>query len=94
MFYIFRFLRPLKEYEPPIDIRNVIIKIANNTVNQTQGSYILNKNEKISLLKKCDELVDHKVPNSLLHTMNTLGKFKVILSFIMLSKFYFFLIST
>ncbi|XP_022178747.1 uncharacterized protein LOC111039514 [Myzus persicae] len=67
------FLRPLKEYDPPLDIRNVIIKIANNTVNQTNVSYTLNKNEKIRLLKKCEELVDHKVPNSLLHTLNTLG---------------------
>lgn len=67
------FLRPLKEYDPPLDIRNVIIKIANNTVNQTEVSYTLDKNEKIRLLKKCEELVDHKVPNSLLHTVNSLG---------------------
>ncbi|XP_015371157.1 PREDICTED: uncharacterized protein LOC107166851 isoform X2 [Diuraphis noxia] len=67
------FLRPLKEYDPPLDIRNSIIKIANNTVNQTKASYSLSKNEKIRLLKKCEEVVDHQVPNSLLHTMNTLG---------------------
>jgi len=74
---MFRFLRPLKEYDPPLDIRNIIVKIANNTVNQTKVSYTLDKNEKIRLLKKCEELVDHKVPNSLLHTVNTLGKFIV-----------------
>jgi len=71
---MFRFLRPLKEYDPPLDIRNSIVKIANNTVNQTKVSYSLSKNEKIRLLKKCEEVVDHKVPNSLLHTVNTLGK--------------------
>jgi len=71
---MFRFLRPLKEYDPPLDIRNSIIKIANNTVNQTKESYTLSKNEKIRLLKKCEEVVDHKVPNSLLYTINTLGK--------------------
>lgn len=71
---MFRFLRPLKEYDPPLDIRKSIIKIADNTVNQTKVSYSLSKNEKIHLLKKCEEVVDHKVPNSLLHTVNTLGK--------------------
>lgn len=71
---MFRFLRPIKEYDPPIDIRNSIKKIANNTVNQTNASYKLDINEKIRFLKKCEEIVDHKVPNSLLHTMNTLGK--------------------
>lgn len=74
MVCLFRFLRPLKEYDPPIDIRNSILKIANNTINQTDVSYQLDKNEKIRLLKKCDEIVDHKVPNSLLHAVNTLGK--------------------
>ncbi|VVC29627.1 Hypothetical protein CINCED_3A019577 [Cinara cedri] len=68
------FLRPLKEYDPPIDIKNVIIKIANNTINQTNTFYQLDKNEKIRLLKKCEEVVDHKVPNSILHTLNTLGE--------------------
>lgn len=76
MLYWFRFLRPLKQYDPPIDIRNIIIKIANNTINQTNVSYKLDTNEKICLLIKCEEIVDHKVPNSLLHTMNTLGEFK------------------
>jgi len=82
-----RFLRPLKEYDPPIDIKNIIIKISNNTINQTKESYKLDKNEKISLLKKCDEITDHKVPNSLLHTVNTLGKFKYKLS-LMLNQLY------
>lgn len=68
-------MRPYKEYDPPIDIRNVIIKIANNVVNQTNISYKLDTNEKFRLLKKCEEIVDHKVPNSLLHTINTLGNF-------------------
>lgn len=72
-------MRPHKEYDPPIDIKNVIIKIANNVVNQTNVSYKLDKNEKFRLLKKCEEIVDHKVPNSLLHTVNTLGKFKIVL---------------
>lgn len=90
MFYIFRFLRPLKEYDPPLDIRNVIIKIANNTVNQTKVSYTLDKNEKIRLLKKCEELVDHKVPNSLLHTVNTLGKFNIKLKYSVYFICYFF----
>lgn len=76
MLYWFRFLRPLKQYDPPIDIRNIIIKIAKNTVNQTNVSYKLDTNEKISFLIKCEEIVDHRVPNSLLHTMNTLGEFK------------------
>lgn len=75
MFNLFRFLRPLKAYDPPIDIKNIIIKIANNIVNQSAASYKLDKNEKIRLLKKCEEITDHKVPNSLLHTVNTLGKF-------------------
>lgn len=74
LFYVFRFLRPIKEYDPPIDIKNSIKKIANNIVNQTSESYKLEINEKIRFLKKCEEIVDHKVPNSLLHTMNTLGK--------------------
>lgn len=78
--FIFRFLRPSKEYDPPIDIKNSIKKIANNIVNQTNESYTLDSNEKIRLLKKCEEVVDHKVPNSLLHTMNTLGKLNYLLS--------------
>jgi len=94
MFYIFRFLRPLKEYDPPLDIRNVIIKIANNTVNQTEVSYTLDKNEKIRLLKKCEELVDHKVPNSLLHTVNTLGKFNIKLKYSVYFICYFFFFFT
>lgn len=53
------------------------MKIANNTVNQTATSYKLDKSEKIRLLKKCEEIVDHKIPNSLLFTVNTLGKFKL-----------------
>lgn len=77
MFCLFRFLRPLKEYDPPIDIKNVITKIANNTVNETKMSHKLDKNEKFRFLKKCEEVVDHKVPNSLLHTMNTLGGIKL-----------------
>lgn len=72
---LFRFLRPFKAYDPPIDIKNTITKLANNTINQTNQSYKLDKNEKIRLLKKCEEVVDHKVPNSLLHTLNTLGTF-------------------
>lgn len=40
-------------------------------------SYKLDKNEKFRLLKKCEEVVDHKVPNSLLHTMSTLGEIKL-----------------
>lgn len=73
--YLFRFLRPLKAYDPPIDIRNLITKIANNTVNQSEVSYKLDTNEKIRLLKKCEEITDHRVPNSLLHTVNSLGKY-------------------
>lgn len=56
-----------------MDIRNVLIKLANNTINQTEDSYKLIKNEKFRLLKKCEEVLDHKVPNSLLHTVNTIG---------------------
>lgn len=74
LFYLFRFLRPLKAYDPPVDVRSVIIKIASNTVNQSEASYKLDKNEKIRLLKKCEEITDHRVPNSLLHTVNSLGK--------------------
>lgn len=51
------------------------MKIANNTVNQTEPSYKLDKNEKIRLLRKCAEVTDHRVPNSLLYTVKTLGKF-------------------
>ncbi|XP_050433797.1 uncharacterized protein LOC126841388 [Adelges cooleyi] len=68
------FLRPLKEYDPPIDIRDTIKKLAESTINQTNLSYKLDTNEKISLLKKCEQMVDHRVPNSLLHTVNTLGE--------------------
>lgn len=72
--FLFRFLRPLKQYDPPTDVKNIIIKLADNTVNQTLESYKLDKNEKIRFLKKCEEVVNHKVPNSILHTINTLGK--------------------
>lgn len=72
---LFRFLRSQKEYDPPEDIRKIIMKIANNTVNQTKISYELDKTEKFRFLKKCEEIVDHKVPNSLLYTVKTLGKY-------------------
>ncbi|XP_050546688.1 uncharacterized protein LOC126908558 [Daktulosphaira vitifoliae] len=68
------FLRPLKEYDPPLDIRSTIEKIASRYLNETKLTYKLEPNEKLHILKKCEEIIDHRVPNSLLHSINTLGE--------------------
>ncbi|XP_018561809.1 39S ribosomal protein L50, mitochondrial [Anoplophora glabripennis] len=67
------FLRAQKEYTPPADVQskleNIFKSVLGSTTNETKLDDIQNK---FKVLIACEAEFNHSVPNSLLHTMETL----------------------
>lgn len=70
-------MRPQKEYNPPSDINNKLQNIFENYLKSNDSNTKLDDiNKKFAVLNECFKEFNHAVPNSLLHTMETLGDLK------------------
>lgn len=67
-------MRPNKPWDPPADIQETVLKIcAKNGLNA--NSEFDSLEVKFTVLKSCFEETGHSVPNSLLHTIETVGMY-------------------
>ncbi|XP_026329817.1 39S ribosomal protein L50, mitochondrial [Hyposmocoma kahamanoa] len=66
------FLRPYKPWDPPVNIDETVLKICSNN-GLTPESEFDNLDTKFRVLKVCFEETGHSVPNSLLHTIETVA---------------------
>lgn len=73
----FSFLRSQKEYIPPNDIHNKLNGIFTTCLGSTELSSNIDSKKKFELLSSCFKEFNHGVPNSLLHTINTLKDIKL-----------------
>ncbi|XP_045532565.1 39S ribosomal protein L50, mitochondrial [Pieris brassicae] len=64
------FLRPNKPWDPTVDIQNVVYKICSNYGLHAKSEFD-SLEIKYKVLKSCFEETGHGVPNSLLHTIET-----------------------
>ncbi|XP_049867590.1 39S ribosomal protein L50, mitochondrial [Pectinophora gossypiella] len=62
------FLRPNKEWAPPIDIEETVLKICSANGLKSDSDFD-SLDTKFKVLKACFEETGHGVPNSLLHTI-------------------------
>lgn len=70
----FRFLRSQKPYTPPLDVRNKLQDIFQQVLGTTdRNTPIKDLNKRYSLFVACSEQLQHSIPNSLLHTIETTG---------------------
>ncbi|KAJ8916085.1 hypothetical protein NQ315_004451 [Exocentrus adspersus] len=68
------FLRAQKEYIPPPDVHSRLESIFKSVVNQTADETKLDEiNQRFKVLAACANDFGHCIPNSLLHTVETLG---------------------
>ena len=73
-YFLLRFLRPQKEYTPPADVSSKLDTILQKTLGTCDKSTdVSDPNVKFTLLSACHVAFEHGVPNSLLHTIGTLG---------------------
>ncbi|XP_034840187.1 large ribosomal subunit protein mL50 [Maniola hyperantus] len=64
------FLRPNKAWDPPVDINETIVKICSEN-GLKDDSELDSLEVKYTVLKACFDETGHSVPNSLLHTIET-----------------------
>lgn len=70
-----RFLRPNKPWNPPEEIDKTILKIcADNGLKEDSEFHSLDV--KYTVLKACFDETGHGIPNSMLHTIETVGKLR------------------
>jgi len=68
------FLRPQQEYTPPEDVDNKLQDIFQNTMGTIDKSVRLDDlNKRFSIFNACYTEFQHCIPNSLLHTIETIG---------------------
>lgn len=68
------FLRAQKPYTPPSDLNSTLSTIFNQLfATDDAQTAIPTAAQKFALLHRCSEELQHSVPNSLLHTMKSLG---------------------
>lgn len=71
------FLRPQKEYNPPANLEQRLSTILEKCLGTTDNSIKLDEvNKKYKLLNSCFEEFQHGIPNSLLHTIQTVSDVK------------------
>ncbi|XP_076275780.1 mitochondrial ribosomal protein L50 [Rhynchophorus ferrugineus] len=67
------FLRPRKEYIPPTDLDNLLQKLFQETLGNTNlDTRLINLDERYRVFTACYEAFNHSVPNSHLHQIETL----------------------
>lgn len=70
----FRFLRPQRPYSPPDDVKSKLQNIFQQVLGTTdKNTPIKDLNKRYSLFVACSEQLQHSIPNSLLHTIETTG---------------------
>lgn len=67
-----RFLRPYKPWNPPVNVDETVLKICTDN-GLTPVSEFDSLDTKFRVLKACFEETGHSVPNSLLHSIETVG---------------------
>jgi len=72
------FLRAWKEYNPPPDVSQQIIRICTDLLNLKETRDIkdvalTDRSLRFKILSKCINQLDHDIPNSQLHKINTIG---------------------
>lgn len=77
MFFLNRFLRPQRSYNPPENVSQKLDSVFQKCLGKTDGKTLLGTaNEKFELFSICAEEFAHPIPNSLLHTIETLSDVK------------------
>lgn len=67
-------MRSVKPYDPPPNIEDMVLKIcANNGVDIKSETLFEGLDTKFAVLNTCFQETGHGVPNSLLHTIETVG---------------------
>lgn len=76
---MYRFLRSYKPYTPAPDVKDKVKLIFEQIIERKKipvtNDLSAYPDVKFSLLSKCYEEFKHAVPNSLLHMIDTLGKY-------------------
>lgn len=74
----YRYLRAQNPYTPPQNVEQIIeqIKITANCTTGANGT-TFTVEDKYNFLSLCAAELNHTVPNSLLHEMNTYGKLRL-----------------
>ena len=74
-----RFLRCQKTYTPPTDLNDRLEALFEKTVAMPADSNepILNPSLRYSLFAACFTEFNHGIPNSILHTIKTYGKYDI-----------------
>lgn len=71
----FRFLRYQKEYNPPNDVVDRINKICEaQQISATSETKIEDPLQRFNLFTACEEELQHPVTNSILYSIETIGK--------------------
>ncbi|CAG9784043.1 unnamed protein product [Diatraea saccharalis] len=69
------FLRPNKQWEPPFDIEEIVLKICTSNGLDANAEFD-GLDKKFLVLNACYKETGHSVPNSLLHTIETVDDLK------------------
>lgn len=72
--FVCRFLRPLKPYEPTGNISERLKKVCEiNNISPEVSTVIDNFEDRFKLFAACEKEFKYSLPNSILHTIETIG---------------------
>ena len=78
-FFLFRFLRNQRSYNPPPDVASQLLGISQDALgsrllSEWSKTPLVDPHNKYALLMRCAQVLGHAVPNSMLHQISSLGE--------------------